>query len=259
MRQEAGDGYWPAGCRPGRAEALLLLETIQACLGCRSRQDFLGLFPKIQAMFPVDHALALIGRLDGPTALAVDGINVSFPENWVRSYVGPGSFARDAMVRQAFATYEPRFWSDATVRLPEPNALSLCRDFGLRRGGVTSCRPLLSGRDSSMFCFCGPSVGARDKRTALILAHLLPHLHLALLGALRQSSPAEAGSLPTKRETEVLHWLARGKSSWDIAMILRVAERTVNFHVANLMRKLGTANRVQTVAVALRRGLIDVD
>jgi LuxR family quorum-sensing transcriptional regulator LasR len=41
-----------------------------------------------------------------------------------------------------------------------------------------------------------------------------------------------------------------GKTSWAISVILRISERTVNFHVNNIMRKLGVIIRMQAVSVA---------
>lgn len=62
----------------------------------------------------------------------------------------------------------------------------------------------------------------------------------------------------SQREQEVLEWLKEGKSSWDIAMILGISERTVYFHVSNIMKKLGASNRAQAVAIAASLGLIDM-
>jgi LuxR family quorum-sensing transcriptional regulator LasR len=50
----------------------------------------------------------------------------------------------------------------------------------------------------------------------------------------------------------------QGKSSWEMSVILGISERTANFHVFNIMRKLGATNRAQAVAVAARQGLIDI-
>ncbi|MDF0522996.1 helix-turn-helix transcriptional regulator [Bradyrhizobium yuanmingense] len=36
----------------------------------------------------------------------------------------------------------------------------------------------------------------------------------------------------------------KGKSSWEIAKILNISENTVNFHLKNAIRKLGTTNRM---------------
>jgi DNA-binding NarL/FixJ family response regulator len=61
------------------------------------------------------------------------------------------------------------------------------------------------------------------------------------------------------REKEVLNWLKRGKSSWDIANILHISERTVNYHVTNVMQKLNAVSRTQAVAVALEHKLINAE
>lgn len=60
----------------------------------------------------------------------------------------------------------------------------------------------------------------------------------------------------TERELEALTWAARGKSSADIAVILKIAERTVNFHMDNAMRKLGVATRIQAAVKCAMLGLI---
>lgn len=61
----------------------------------------------------------------------------------------------------------------------------------------------------------------------------------------------------TDREIEALTWVARGKSSSDIAVLMNVSERTVNFHVSNVIRKLGVATRVQAAIRCALLGLID--
>ncbi len=59
----------------------------------------------------------------------------------------------------------------------------------------------------------------------------------------------------TPREVEVLRWLRSGKTSWDISVILRISERTVNYHVGNIMQKLDVTNRMQAVSEAANREL----
>lgn len=58
------------------------------------------------------------------------------------------------------------------------------------------------------------------------------------------------------REKEVLKWLKIGKSSWDVSVILNIRERTVNFHVTNVMKKLDAMTRTQAVAISIENGLI---
>jgi len=56
----------------------------------------------------------------------------------------------------------------------------------------------------------------------------------------------------TLRESEVLKWIARGKSNRDIADILNLSPRTVNKHLDNIYAKLGVENRTAAAALALR-------
>jgi DNA-binding CsgD family transcriptional regulator len=67
---------------------------------------------------------------------------------------------------------------------------------------------------------------------------------------------AERNAL-TSRELEVLTWVARGKSAWEIGKILQITKRTVDEHVQNAVRKLGAANRTQAAAMAIRDRIID--
>ena len=56
----------------------------------------------------------------------------------------------------------------------------------------------------------------------------------------------------THRESEVLLWIARGKSNRDIADILTVSPRTVNKHLEQIYAKLGVENRTSAAALAVR-------
>ncbi len=56
----------------------------------------------------------------------------------------------------------------------------------------------------------------------------------------------------TQRESEVLMWIARGKSNRDIAEILNRSPRTVNKHLEQIYAKLGVENRAAAAALAVR-------
>ena len=60
----------------------------------------------------------------------------------------------------------------------------------------------------------------------------------------------------TDREQVVLQELAQGKPTKEIAGTLVVSEETVKTHLAHIYQKLGVNDRVQAVALALRRGLV---
>lgn len=62
----------------------------------------------------------------------------------------------------------------------------------------------------------------------------------------------------TTRETEVLGQIAGGNRNRDIAEKLFIAEETVKVHIRHIMDKLGASDRTQAVAIALRRGIIQL-
>jgi DNA-binding NarL/FixJ family response regulator len=60
----------------------------------------------------------------------------------------------------------------------------------------------------------------------------------------------------TAREMEVLRLIGDGYRNKQIAERLSIAEGTVNFHIKNLVDKLGANDRAHAVAIALQRGLL---
>jgi DNA-binding NarL/FixJ family response regulator len=62
----------------------------------------------------------------------------------------------------------------------------------------------------------------------------------------------------TSRELEVLRLIRDGYRNKQIADQLAIAETTVNFHIKNLVDKLGANDRTHAVTIALRRGLLQI-
>lgn len=60
----------------------------------------------------------------------------------------------------------------------------------------------------------------------------------------------------TERETQVLTWMARGRSNPEIASELHLGEATVKTHVGRILAKLGARDRVQAVIAAYESGLV---
>jgi len=62
----------------------------------------------------------------------------------------------------------------------------------------------------------------------------------------------------TPREIEVLKHIAEGNRNRDIAEKLYVSEETVKIHIRHIMDKLDAGDRTQAVAIAIRRGIIQL-
>jgi DNA-binding CsgD family transcriptional regulator/tetratricopeptide (TPR) repeat protein len=110
--------------------------------------------------------------------------------------------------------------------------------------------------------------GDDDKATALLDAALSTARALGM-GALEQRLAARMGQMAaappavlpsvdvlSQREVEVLRLLTTGKSNRDIADALCTSLNTVATHVRNILTKIGSANRTEAAAYALRSGLL---
>ena len=62
----------------------------------------------------------------------------------------------------------------------------------------------------------------------------------------------------SKREMEVLESVASGKGNREIARTLDIGEGTIKFHVKSILRKLDVIGRAEAIAVATRRGIIQL-
>jgi LuxR family quorum sensing-dependent transcriptional regulator len=60
------------------------------------------------------------------------------------------------------------------------------------------------------------------------------------------------------RERDILTWLSKGKTAWEIGEILSISQRTVEWHIRNAARKLNAVNTLQAVVKATKSGLIPI-
>jgi DNA-binding NarL/FixJ family response regulator len=62
----------------------------------------------------------------------------------------------------------------------------------------------------------------------------------------------------TEREVDVLRHIATGNRNREIGERLFISEETVKVHIKHIMEKLGASDRTQAVAIAVRRGIIQL-
>lgn len=80
--------------------------------------------------------------------------------------------------------------------------------------------------------------------------------HAVGLPEVDEASVAKAAGL-TERELAILKAVARGLSNQQIGKELWVTEQTVKFHLTNIYRKLGVANRTEAARYAYQNGLVE--
>jgi DNA-binding CsgD family transcriptional regulator len=62
----------------------------------------------------------------------------------------------------------------------------------------------------------------------------------------------------TRREREVLAWISKGKSNFEIGAILGISAWTVKIHVGSILGKLNASTRGHAIAKAVSAGLVAV-
>jgi DNA-binding response OmpR family regulator len=112
----------------------------------------------------------------------------------------------------------------------------------------------LTDRDNELK---GRQLGADDYVTKPIDFDMLTTIINARLAGVARSELWPKVVQLNDREVETLTWVARGKTSAEIAQILGLTKRTIDFHIDNARTKLGAATRTQAVIKAATGHLID--
>lgn len=179
---------------------------------------------------------------------------------WANHYMASQYYEDDPVAAHCRRTINPFEWSEAPYSVERsPRAdeiMHTAEDFGMKQGFLV---PILR---SSGFHACVTMAGEQPDhepgaKRAIHLLSLFAHARVTLL-LNNAAVPAEVYESLTDREKEVLTWIAAGKSSWDIARILNITERTVNWTIGRAMRKLDAVNRTQAVVNAIRTRAIQI-
>jgi DNA-binding NarL/FixJ family response regulator len=112
----------------------------------------------------------------------------------------------------------------------------------------------LSDRDNELK---GRQLGADDYVSKPIDFEVLATIIAARLNGVARAALWPSAVDLNDREIEVLTWVARGKTSAEIAQILGLTKRTVDFHTDNARSKLGAATRTEAAIKAATGRLIE--
>jgi len=199
------------------------------------------------------------------TDFAAGNILSDYPLAWTSHYIAAGYLEVDPLIAQCSRSMVPAIWHrQAWPRDKRTTGFfDEARQHGI--GSGMTCSVIGGGGVLGLLSLTRERTRQRDLRMVEQQAAqgymLMSYLHESVRRLDAQAQPAAAPAQPpvrlTTREKEVLTWVGAGKTSWEIARILALAERTVIFHVDNAMKKLDTRTRSQAVARAFALGLID--
>ncbi|MNR76129.1 Response regulator PleD [compost metagenome] len=140
-----------------------------------------------------------------------------------------------------------------------PCARQLLTQFGINADALTVPQSWWSGSSGMELVApvsegSGPSLLVRNMGAAG-MDEIMLLIELSGTHALPSGRLASAALTP--RETEVLSWLAKGKTNRDIGEILKMSPRTVSKHLEHIFEKLGVETRSAAAAMASAQESVD--
>lgn len=185
-----------------------------------------------------------------------------YPDEWIRKYSREKYYLIDPIVQRALGRRKSFAWNGKLgfekLTAKQTRMLKEAAQFGIKQGVTVPIHG--PNFEFSLFTVISNdgSITADESENDLnIVAQIIGHnTHALILEHLLPGKDADEVRL-TKRETEVLNWVALGKTSWEISRITGLSEATINFHIRRIFTKLRVTNRCQAVAKATVCSLID--
>jgi len=197
------------------------------------------------------------GAADGSS---IEQLMTSYPGDWKQSYFESEAWSIDPVIRAAYVSRAPFLWSEIRKRWRltrrQCSLMRSAEDAGLRTGLTVPMRE----PDGTLY-LTSFAAESRDGFTPELtrLVHLLASQLRIRVSQDTGGALGDAPALLSRKEVECLKWVSRGKSSWDISVIVGVSEDAVNFRLRNIFRKLGTNSRTVAVLKAFSYGYIEME
>ncbi|TXE32987.1 autoinducer binding domain-containing protein [Serratia ureilytica] len=181
----------------------------------------------------------------------------TFPARYLEDYRRQRAYLQDPVIERAHHSTLQFQWDESFYH-ERPALWQRMSQFGLHTGWSQSVKDCY-GR-LGILTFAGktlpqqtPQAGAVNELFFLWLAQTA---HKPLREALISVNDEAIKDVLTLREKDILRWCSEGKTAEEIALLMGVSERTINFHIGNSIKKLSVANKTAATAKAVYLQLI---
>lgn len=188
----------------------------------------------------------------------LDIVTISnYPNGIVVQYTNHPSPEKDPLINHFQYSIEPLIWDDQVFQ-ETSELLKEAQTSGLKYGWSQSVHdPRGAVSILSLARNHTPLTQDEFNEKAADVLWLCNQLHTVMITKyLPCASMVNHLNRLSTREAEVLKWTAEGKTASDIAMILSLTTRTVNFHISSAIRKMGANNKTSAVVIATKSGLL---
>jgi DNA-binding CsgD family transcriptional regulator len=202
----------------------------------------------------------LITRLPNGLSLEDDIFITNYPDEWIGRYKDRNYKFYDPVVTLSRRSRLPFYWGERGFLKPyrkaERHVFHEASEYRILEGyGIPAAGPEGdSGIFSLTLCERNQVHDVVEEETAR-LQLFAAQFHDAAIRLVLGHTRSDTMEL-TKREKEVLSWTADGFSSEAAAARMGLSASAVNYHITNACRKLGATNKIQAVALAIRRNLL---
>lgn len=192
-----------------------------------------------------------------PITQTVHGF-VNYPDEWQTRYVKQGFQHKDPTLLMASRSIAPVDWHRLRKEASFKTIFSAAHDFGIAEQGLTIPVRGPFG-DVGLFSV---TRNCSDREWKLLKADILGDLQNAAVHlhdhVMKESTLTRKLTHPSlsARETEILQWVAAGKSQQDVADILSISNRTVEVHLRSSRTKLAALTTAQAKGRAIGLGFI---
>ena len=179
----------------------------------------------------------------------------TYPEHWREHYRVCGYLAIDPVLQFGQRCVKPMLWSSiATADAP---FWMDARRHGLNHGWSHTIRDH-TGIFGTFSLVRRATPITEDELAASEpeMIWLSQRAHASISTLMAEKVLPDAATRLKEVERQTLHWTAEGKTAAEVAAILEMTERNVNFHIRNAITKLNAANKTHAVVKAALLGLI---
>lgn len=180
----------------------------------------------------------------------------NYAPQWQECYNTRGYLQIDPTVQHAFKSSLPIVWSNSLFE-PARDMWEEARKYGLCFGWAQAARDASGSVGLLTLARSVEQLSASELyENQAKMVWLAQYAHVAMTRLLIPKLAPETQIVMTAREKEVLRWTAEGKTAYEISQILAVSERTINFHINNVVLKLGASNKTQAAVKAAALGML---
>ena len=244
-------------------QRLVLIDVIDALQAVNTPEQFIACTSGLlQRVLPHARLVCGIGGIGGERVEPYNLLLHNFPRQYIDELRQPDGTIDSPLMQRWRSKREPVLVElECNIFGVLLSYIARVKKYGFKNAAVHGMVDV-QGAVTSYFCFTDIPEKLGPRHT-YILNFLIPHLHVALTRCTAIVMQGSVQVLPdsqrllTERQKNILHWIYKGKTNWEISKILDVSEDTIKYHITHILSRLSVTNRMQAVTKALHLNIID--